>query len=40
MQQIGVDVHSAACVDEDGKVECVCGLDDKHELAEQTEPNS
>lgn len=25
---VGVNVHSAACVDEEGSLECVCGLDD------------
>lgn len=31
----GAMTHSAACVDEDGKVECICGLSDQEErLAE------
>lgn len=31
----GVTTHSAACVDDDGKVECICGLSD--ELARRAE---
>lgn len=27
--RVGVTVHAAACYDEMGKCECVCGLDDQ-----------
>lgn len=30
--RIGIDCHSSVCVDEEGKVECVCGLDDWLEM--------
>lgn len=26
-RRVGVDAHARSCVDDDGKVECVCGLD-------------
>ena len=38
--RIGIDVHSSVCVDADGKVECVCGLDDdRPDSGQEQEPD-